>query len=52
MGCLIGKEEKKENPLKTEDIYSLIFKDFYIDKQERSKSDSEFSYKRASPEIT
>ncbi len=52
MGCLIGKEEKKDKPLKTEAIYSLIFKDLYIDKQEISKSDSEVSYKRASPEIT
>ena len=45
LGCLWEKKEKQE-PLKTEVIYSLIFKDAYINKNnERSKSDSEVSYK-------
>jgi hypothetical protein len=46
MGCLISKEENHSPPLSTRAIYSLIFSNNYIDKdKERSKSDSEVSYK-------
>jgi hypothetical protein len=46
MGCLLGKEENHSPPLSTRAIYSLIFTNHYIDKdKERSKSDSEVSYK-------
>jgi len=49
LGCLWEKKEKQE-ALKTEAIYSLIFKDAYVNKNnERSKSDSEVLY-RTSPE--
>ncbi len=45
LGCLWEKTEKQE-ALKTEVIYSLIFKDAYVNKNnELSKSDSEVSYK-------
>ena len=54
MGCLFSflwNEPLKQEPLKTEAIYSLIFKDAYVNKndKEHSKSDSEVSY-RTSPE--
>ena len=42
----IREKTEKQEPLKTEAIYSLIFKDLYIDKQEISKSDSEVSYNK------
>ena len=49
LGCLWENKDKQE-PLKTEVIYSLIFKDACVNKNnERSKSDSEVSY-RTSPE--
>jgi hypothetical protein len=48
MGCLFSflwNEPVKQEPLKTEAIYSLIFKDAYVNKKyERSKSDSSISY--------
>jgi len=48
MGCLFSflwNEPVKQEPLKTEVIYSLIFKNAYVNKKyERSKSDSELSY--------
>lgn len=50
MGCLLGKEEQPSTPLNTIAIYSLIFnKNEYVD-EERSISDSEISYKTASPD--
>lgn len=46
MGCLISITEPQSPPLSTRAIYSLIFSNNYIDKdKERSKSDSEVSYK-------
>jgi hypothetical protein len=46
MGCLWSNEEKKSPPLSTRAIYNLIFqKDDWIINNERSKSDSEVSYK-------
>ena len=46
MGCLISIENETSPPLSTRAIYSLIFTNNYIDKdKERSKSDSEVSYK-------
>ena len=49
MGCLFSflwNEPVKQEPLKTEAIYSLIFKNAYVNKndKEHSKSDSEVSY--------
>ena len=54
-GCLISITEEKETNLNmgTETIYKLIFERFEEDeKEKRSKSDSEVSYKSASPENT
>jgi len=46
MGCLWSNEEKQSPPLSTRAIYNLIFqKDDWIINNERSKSDSEVSYK-------
>ena len=46
LGCLWNETEKSSSPLSTRAIYSLIFTNHYIDKdKERSKSDSELSYK-------
>ena len=46
MGCLLGKEENHSPPLSTRAIYNLIFqKDDWIINNERSKSDSQVSYK-------
>ena len=51
MGCLLDKEEKENNlQITTEAIYKLIFERFEEDNKERSKSDSDISY-RVSPEI-
>jgi hypothetical protein len=51
-GCLISITEDKETNLNmgTETIYKLIFERFEEDDKERSKSDSDVSY-RVSPEI-
>ncbi len=50
MGCLVSTESSNSPPLSTRAVYSLIFTNHYIDKdKERSKSDSEVSYKEASP---
>jgi len=47
MGCLISSESKEQSPpLSTRAIYNLIFKkDDWIINNERSKSDSQVSYK-------
>ena len=52
MGCLFSTEKDiKQEALKTEAIYSLIFKDAYINENDRSLSDSQISYKcNSSPE--
>ena len=52
MGCMWSDDKQYSPPLSTRLVYSLIFTNHYIDKdKERSKSDSEVSYKEASPEI-
>ncbi len=46
MGCIWSESIESSPPLSTRAIYSLIFTNHYIDKdKERSKSDSEVSYK-------
>lgn len=46
MGCLWSNEEKQSPALSTRAIYNLIFqKDDWIINNERSKSDSQVSYK-------
>ena len=52
MGCLWSNEEEEQSNLQigTQTIYKLIFERFEEDNKERSKSDSDISY-RVSPEI-
>ncbi len=51
MGCLWSIQEKSSPPLSTKTIYNLIFKkDNWVIDNEKSFSDSEVSYKTASPE--
>jgi hypothetical protein len=52
MGCLWSNEKENNHspPLSTRAIYSIIFKNNYIDKDNESRNDSEMSY-RISPEM-
>ena len=50
MGCMWSDDKKHSPPLSTRAIYSLIFqKEDWTINNNRSKSDSEISYKEASP---